>query len=153
VDLTGWQIDGGIQFNFASGRTLSPALTLWLPAVGCPASPLSAITIVGEFFKSLSHHNDEVVLKDANGDPVNKVITMTKVIGRVSPTGVARASNCAIRWRDNSKPEAWAASDETHKSVWSNYTYLAVAAADGGPTRWKRIVLGMLTEGNASGRY
>ena len=50
-------------------------------------------------------------------------------------------------WADNSQPEAWAASDETSRSSWSNYTYLAVSTNVLGPTLWNELQLGLLDAG------
>src|SRR2546423_540930 len=106
-----------------------------------------SIQIVGDFSKSLSHHNELIVLKDANDDPVNQVHYYDK--GHWSGFANRSGSSLELRdpWADNSKAEAWAASDERQKSVWSNYTYTAVAAIDGGPTRWNEFVLGLLADG------
>jgi hypothetical protein len=49
---------------------------------------------------------------------------------------------------DNSKPEAWAASDESGKSSWKTYTYSGVAAnLNGDPTQWNEFVMGLLDSG------
>jgi len=61
-----------------------------------------AITIGRGFFKILSHHNDEVVLKDATVIPVNKVHYYDKVIGGFRQPG---GSSLELRdpLADNSK--------------------------------------------------
>jgi hypothetical protein len=51
---------------------------------------------------------------------------------------------------DNSKAEAWAASDESAKSSWQTYTYRMVAAASVTPNadpQWREFVFGLLADG------
>jgi len=148
VDLTGWRLDGGIQFNFASGQTMAPGAYLVVAKKAEALRPLyPTITIVGDFSNSLSRHHDVVVLKDPNDDPVNRVPYYDE--GRWPMRANKGGSSLELRdpMADNSKAEAWAASDETHKSSWSNYTYSAVASNDNDPTVWNEFILGLLADG------
>lgn len=148
VNLTGWHIDGGIQYSFATGQTLAGGAYLVVAKHRADLQArYPAVSIVGDFSKSLSHHNDLIILKDANDDPVNQVHYFDE--GRWPAYANREGSSLELRdpMADNSKAEAWAASDEAPKSSWSNYTYSAVAAGDGGPTRWNELVVGLLAVG------
>lgn len=74
-----------------------------------------------------------------------------------SKRGLRRKERCCWRTNshldpeaDNSKAEAWAASDESSKSEWHTYSYRMVAqaslaaSADG---QWREFLLGLLGEG------
>src|SRR5204863_6091385 len=74
VDLTGWELSGGISYQFPPGKTIAPGAYL---VVAKHAAMLHAsypsIDIVGDFGGKLSGKGDFVVLKDSKGNPANQV--------------------------------------------------------------------------------
>ena len=48
---------------------------------------------------------------------------------------------------DNSRGEAWAASDETTTSSWNQYSIRRIAATDTGPIIWNEFAMGLLDDG------
>lgn len=148
VDLTGWRLDEGIDFRFAPGTTL-PAGGYLLVAkdVSYMLSNYPGITVVGPYTNDLSHRSDYLVLKDAANNPADEVRYFDG--GRWPEHADGGGSSLELRdpWADNAKPEAWAASNESGRSGWSNYTYRAIAQNILGPTLWNEFVLGLLDTG------
>jgi len=148
VDLTGWRIDGGIDFRFAAGTTVPTGGYLVLAKdVGYMQSNYPAITVAGPFTNKLSHKTDHLMLKD----PANNIADEVTYFDRGRWHEYADGGGSSLELRDpsadNSTPEAWAASDESGRSGWSNYTYRAVAVNVLGPTRWNEFILGLLDAG------
>ena len=74
VDLTDWELGGGISFDFPAG-TVIPAggyLVIAKDAAALAAKHPS-ITILGDYDQSLGNGGDLVVLEDANGNPADEV--------------------------------------------------------------------------------
>jgi len=148
VDLSGWSLGGGITYDFPPGQTLAPGA--YLVVAGDAAylrSLYPGITILGDFGKSLSHSGDTLVLYDAAGNSANQVRYFTD--GRWPLYAAGGGSSLELRDpnADNSRPEAWAASDETDRSSWQTYRYSAVAQTRVGPEQWNDFVLGLLGDG------
>ena len=148
VDLTGWRLDEGIHFRFAPGTTLPAGGYLVVARdVGYMQSHYPGVNVVGPFTNQLSHSDDSVVLKDAANNPADEVHYFDG--GRWPEYADGGGASLELRnpWADNTKAEAWAASDESARSGWSNYTYRAVAQNVLGPTLWKEFVMGLLDAG------
>ncbi|OQB94070.1 MAG: CotH protein [Verrucomicrobia bacterium ADurb.Bin118] len=148
VDLTGWRLEGGIEFAFAPGTTL-PADGYLVVAkdVGYMQSHYPDITVVGPYAKKLSRRSDALMLKDATGNPADEVRYFDG--GRWPAKADGGGSSLELRdpWADNAKPEAWAASDETARSEWVSCSYRGIAQNVLGPTLWNEFVLGLLEAG------
>jgi len=148
VDLTGWALGGGIGFGFAPATVL-PAGGYLVVAndVTYMQSNYPGISVVGPFTGKLAHHDDSVLLLDAAGNIANQVHYYNG--GRWPGYAAGGGSSLELRdpWADNSQPEAWAASDESGRSVWSNYTYSAVSTTVLGPAQWNEFQLGLLEAG------
>ena len=148
VDLTGWELAGGIHYAFTPGTLLAPGSYL---VVAKDAAALRtvypSIAIQGNFTNQLSHRTDRIVLRDAVQNTVNAVRYFDGSPWPSLPDGGGSSLELRDPRADNSKSEAWAASDESGKAQWQSYSYRAVAAADSGPTLWKEFALGMLDGG------
>ena len=148
MDLTGWAVRGGIGFRFAPGTTLPAGGYLVLANdIGYIHSNYPGTAVVGPFTGKLSHHDDLLSLTDAAGNVANQVHYFHG--GRWPDYAGGGGSSLELRdpWADNSQPEAWSASDESSRSSWSNYTYLAVSRNVLGPTLWNELQLGLLDAG------
>jgi hypothetical protein len=151
VDLAGWEFDRGIDYRFASGTTIPAGGYL---VVAKNAAQLRAlypgIEIVGDFAGTLSRREDLLVLKDPFGNPANAVHYFDG--GRWPEFADGGGSSLELRdpFADNSRAEAWAASDETASSAWQTYSYRSVAAASRTPNpdnQWREFVMGLLAAG------
>ncbi len=151
VDLTGWELDDGIRYKFAPGKTLAPGAYLVVAknAVALRTT-YPAIDIVGDFSGSLSSKGERLVLMEPTGNPADVVQYFSS--GRWSRFAGGGGSSLELRDpnADNSKAEAWAPSDESGKSSWQNYSYRMVAQAsvtanpDG---QWREFLMGLLGAG------
>jgi hypothetical protein len=108
------------------------------------------ITIVGDFGGGLSGRGDRIVLRDRVSNTADEVRYFDG--GRWPEYADGLGSSLELRNpnADNSKAEAWAASDETHKSTWRTFTYRMVAnipSANQQPTTWQDFILGLQSAG------
>jgi hypothetical protein len=81
ADLSGWQFNSGISYTFDQGTVLAPGdylivaqspeqvLTKWRSG----RFPLPADRVLGPFGGKLSNEEDELVLRDAQGEVVDQV--------------------------------------------------------------------------------
>ena len=133
VDLSGWELTGGIGFDFMEGTSLDAG----------------AYLVVSNFSRQLSNRGEEIVLEDAAGNPADKVHYIEG--GRWPSFADGGGSSLELRDpdADNSVPEAWAASDEGSRATWRTYTNRATAASSsvGPDSQWKEFVLGLLDSG------
>jgi Lamin Tail Domain/Carbohydrate binding domain/CotH kinase protein len=150
VDLTDWELDGGISYRFF-GQTIAPGGYL---VVAKDAAYLRTIypsvTIVGNFSGKLGRGGDEVILRDPSGNPADQVRYFDS--GRWPSYADGGGSSLELRDpnADNSKAEAWAASIEAGKTPWQNYSYRMVAAPSSTPSQdatWRDFIFGLLGDG------
>ena len=151
VDLTGWELGGGIRYQFSPGKTLAPGGYLVVAEYAAALRSLyPAMDVVGDLAGRLSGRSDLILLMDATGNPADEVRYFDG--GRWPEYANGGGSSLELRdaGADNSKAEAWAASDETAKASWQTYTYRMVAAIPAGsgqPTQWNDFILGLLDAG------
>lgn len=151
VDLTGWELDGAIDYKFADGQMIGPGEYLVIAKDGMSLAekhPGVAGQILGDFSGTLSNSNELIVLNDANGNPADEVHYYDG--GRWDALADGGGSSLELRDADsdNSSPEAWAGSDESSRSEWGTYTYRGVAQNDGlGNNIFHEFVLGLLNSG------
>ncbi|HWI58987.1 MAG TPA: lamin tail domain-containing protein, partial [Bacillota bacterium] len=148
VNLSGWKLDGGISYHFAAGQVLKANSYL---VVAKDAAALRAlypgVDLVGNISGQLSHNGETIVLEDPAGNPANRVHYYTA--GRWPAYADGGGSSLELRDpnADNSRPEAWAASDESSKASWQTYRYQAVADTLVGPELWNDFLFGLLSGG------
>jgi hypothetical protein len=152
VDLTGWtlEIDGQAAFSFPTGQTLAVGGYL---VVARDATYLRglypSIGIVGDLTRRLPGGGGNLALFDATGNPAN---ALTYGDGPPWPSyadGLGASLELRDPRADNSRPEAWAASDDRAKAAWQTITYRGTATVETAscPTLWKEFVLGLIGEG------
>ncbi len=152
VDLSGWKLSGGVSYKFAAGRTLAAGAYLVIADdLTTFHATYPAVDAVGNLGGKLSGNDDRIVLEDPVGNPANEVHYYSS--GRWPGYAGGGGSSLELRdpLADNSKAEAWAASDESGKSGWQTYTYRFVAIASS-PTptpdnQWRDFIMGLLADG------
>jgi hypothetical protein len=148
VDLTGWSLAGGIQYQFPFGKTISPGGYLVVAKDAAAFHALyPAVDSVGNFSGKLSHGGDLIVLNDAAGNPANQVRYYDSGHWPAYADGGGSSLELRDPKADNSKAEAWAASDESGKSAWQTYSYRMVAQTQVGTRQWNDFILGLLERG------
>lgn len=152
VDLSGWQLDDAVEFDFPAGTSLAPGSYLVVARDAEDMQlkyPEISEQIVGSFRGSLNNQTDRIVLLDANANPADVVEYYED--GQWPFAADGRGSSLELRDpdADNSRGLAWAASDESGKSSWKTYTYQGAAKRSSlGPDRtWEEFVMGMLADG------
>ncbi len=148
VDLTGWRLDRGINFDFPPGTSIA-ARDYLVVAEDAErfAGRHPGVTVVGDFTGTLSNASDVVELEDANRNPVDEVEYFDDGYWPHLADGGGSSLELRNPNADNRRAEAWAASDETERMGWKQYRYRKVAAANVGPTQWREFVVGLLEAG------
>lgn len=150
VDLSLWDFGEGIDFTFPENTTLASGEYLVIandPATLTAQHP--GITALGPFEGRLSRRSETITLRDQNNNPVDTLRYFDG--GRWPEKADAQGSTIELidPGADNSKPAAWAASDELSRTSWQNYTFRATASSSpvGNDSQWREFVFGMLEEG------
>lgn len=154
VDVSLWKFSNGITYQFPAGTPPIPANGYVVVAWNLPTfSTLHpAVTAVGPFSGSLSGSGETITLCDANGNVADEVPYSDS--GRWSQWADGGGSSLELRdpRADNSKGEAWDASDESAQAAWvtvASGTYRGLGAATNGdnPSNFNEFVFGLLDEG------
>ena len=151
VDLTGWSLDGGIDFDFQPGMSIAPNEHLVITGDMSSLTnkfPALADRIIGEFDRSLSNAGELVMLADDIGNPADEVRYYDD--GRWPESADGRGSSLELRdpLADNSVAESWAGSDESTSTDWQTYSYRGRASDNGiGNNIFHEFVLGLLDSG------
>ncbi|MDA0812198.1 MAG: lamin tail domain-containing protein [Verrucomicrobia bacterium] len=150
VDLSGWNISGGVSFDFPAGMVLAPgAFGVVVNDRALFSSHHPGVAVIGEFSGSISGSSDRLALSDLSDNPVD---TVNFYDGGRWP-GAADGGGSSLERRDadadSNTAESWAASDTSSASSWRTYSYRGVAApsAVGPDTQWREFVMGLLFEG------
>ncbi len=149
VDLTGFTIRGGVDFDIPAGTTIAPGEYL---VVAHDAADMAAaypgINVIGNFSGRLNNHDDLIRLRDPLDNPADEVHYYEGGRWPDLPDGNGSSLELRDPDADNSRAESWAASDETGNASWQTYTFRGTAAADTGPTGvWNEFLFGLLRAG------
>ena len=150
IDLGGWQFVDAVAYTFPAGTLLSAGAYV---VVAGDADTLRAAQpdadVIGDFSGHLDNASDRILLLDAHGNPADEVRYFDG--GRWPAAADAGGSSLELRdpRADNTVPEAWAASDESGRSVWETYSYRGDAdpSAVGPDGVWQELVVGLLDGG------
>ena len=149
VDLTGWELSGGIAYQFPDLTSL-PAGGYLIVAKDAAALATNhpAATIIGDFDGRLGNGGDLIILEDALGNPADEVRYYDRDKWHPSADGAGSSLELIDPRSDNRFAGAWAASDETTRSSWQTYSYEGVAVSDGlGNNVYHEFLLGLLAAG------
>jgi len=151
VDLTGWTVGGGVDFAFSPGTSIGAGQYLvvaWDADRLAAKYPEVADRIVGNFSGQLSNNDELIALTDSMGNPADEVHYYDG--GRWAYAADGGGSSLELRdpFSDNSRAEAWSASDETSRSTWQRYVYRGSGAnVRNDPARYNEFLLGLLNAG------
>ena len=148
IDLSGWELDDAVRYEFPLGTTLAPGeyLVVAKDSAALQAKYPSLTNVVGNFSGSLSNNDENILLLDNVGNPADEVHYYEA--GRWDRYADGDGSSLELRDpdSDNARGEAWAASDEASQATWQTYTYRGIAAATipGEPSLWRELAVGFL---------
>ena len=148
IDLSDWAFTEGVHFRFPGGSLLRSGQYLVIAEKpDALRSENPGIAVLGPFEGKLTRSGERLVLSDADGNPADTVEYSDA--GRWPEAADGGGSSLELQdpEADNTSPEAWAASDESARSEWVNYTYRARAVSAPGPTLWNECVLGLIDAG------
>ena len=150
VDLTGWKFDDGIGFDFADGLMLGAGEYLVVASdVEDMAARYPGINVVGPFSGTLSNRDDNIQLFDANKNLADEV----HYYEGGQWDSVADGGNSSLQLSDpnadNSSGRVWAASDESEKSEWVDYSFRGISEIDVTNRRpvFNEFIFGLLDSG------
>src|SRR4029079_9368189 len=93
---------------------------------------------------------ERLVLADASGNPANQVTFANDSPWPTAASGEGSSLELRDPRADNSRPEAWAPSNEAARGSWQTYTFEAMAApsVNGDTTRWNEFIFGLHERGS-----
>ncbi len=151
VDVSLWKFSDGIDFLIPAATPQIPAggflVVAWNPATFATLHP--GVTALGPFTGSLSGKGETITLRDANDNVADQVTYADG--GRWSQWADGGGSSLELidPDADNTRGEAWDASDESGDSTWQNVSITDAAALNPGsnPTTWNEFNFGLLNAG------
>ncbi|PYL01620.1 MAG: hypothetical protein DME19_00970 [Verrucomicrobia bacterium] len=153
VDLTGWRLEGAVDFTFPSNTVLAAdAYVVVANHAAALRAKYPGIAVLGDWSGKLSHRGDRIQLRDAQDNPVNEVSYYDDSPWPAYADGGGSSLELRDPRADNSVPEAWAASLEGAKTSWRRYSYRARAinpVYSPNLFSFHEFRLGLLSEGEA----
>ncbi len=151
VDLGGWKLRGGIEYDFPDSTFLESDHYLVVTSqVESLRTIYPDIDILGNFSGQLSDKDDRISLLDPTGNIADRMRYFDRGYWPAyADAGGSSLELCDPR-ADNAEAAAWMASDETTRSPWKSYSYRAIASPTSGgnePSQWNEFILGLLDAG------
>ena len=150
VNIGGWRVGGGIDFTFPANTMLTAGGHLVIAKNPGSFPVPGGVTVLGPWSGSLANSGETVTLFDSAGNPADEVKYLDG--GRWPGDADGEGSSLELRdpRSDNSLPEAWAASNESARRSWQNYSYrmTATASSVGPDGQWKEFIFGLLDGGD-----
>jgi hypothetical protein len=149
VNIGGWRFSSAVDYTFPPGTNLPAGgflIVAWDPAAFTALHP--GITALGPWTGRLSGKGERLRLRDAADNIVDEVPYFDS--GRWPQWADGGASSLELRdpSADNSRGEAWAASDESHRGSWQTISYEGLGASPNlGDSTYREFVMGLLTAG------
>ncbi len=151
VDVSLWSFTDGVSYQFPAGTpAIAPGgfvVIAWDTAAFTALHP--GVTPKGPWSGSLSGKGETITLSDANSNVADQVTYSDG--GRWSQWANGGGSSLELidPDADNSRGEAWDASDESSHSAWQTVSYSGQAtnAAGNDPTTWNEFIFGLLNNG------
>lgn len=149
IDLSGWELSGGIRYSFPDNTVLSPGGYL---VVARDSVALSAkhpgIAVIGDYSGQLGNSGDLIILEDDFGNPADEVQYRDSGQWHRETDGGGSSLELQNANSDNSLAEAWEPSDETARNIWQTYSYEQVAVDDSmGLNDFHELQIGLLNAG------
>ncbi len=151
ADLSGWQLAGGIDYEFPAGTRIEPGDYLVVANnVDALQEKYPSLAIVGNFERRLADGNDQLWLIDRSQNLVDEVHYYDDGSWPIYADGGGSSLELRDPHADNRRAEAWAASDERNDTDWVTVTYEGRATNplnSNDPEEWQELILGLLDAG------
>lgn len=149
VDLSGWQLAVGIRYTFPAGTVLGVDSYLVVAKVPGSFPTPPGTTVLGPYSGNLSNSGELLLLLDSSGNPADAVDYLDGDRWADEADGAGSSLELRNAHADNSLPESWAASDESHRRSWETHTYRATAGPSslGPDNQWREFVFGLIDDG------
>ncbi|MGI9242489.1 MAG: lamin tail domain-containing protein [Verrucomicrobiales bacterium] len=124
IDLTSWALEEGVTFTFPPGTSIAPGGYLVIAAnPDLTASAFPSANVVGPYDGNLANSGEYFRLVDEWDNIADEIHYSTG--GSWPALAAGGGSSLELRHpdMDNTKPTAWAASDESNKSTWQTFTF------------------------------
>jgi hypothetical protein len=146
VDLSGWSLAGGIQYNLPDITVIDPNSYLVIaPNVPAVQALYPAVTVVGGYQGGLSNRSDTIDVIDQHGNLVDHVTYFDHGRWSEQADGGGASLELSDPFADNNSPEAWVASRES--GPWQTVTFRGVMQSDGGTEQYREFIFGLLDSG------
>lgn len=123
IDLSGWTFSEGVNFTFPGGITLGAGDYLVIAAnERYTSSAHPSANVVGQYEGELANGGELLRLLDRWGNLADEVHFHTGGSWPLLASGQGSSLELRHPEMDNSKPTAWADSDESNKSVFQTFT-------------------------------
>ena len=128
VDVGGWSFSQGISYTIPTGTSIAPGgrLVVAQNAAFITANYPGATAVVGDYGGSLSNSGELVRLLDAAGNMADEVDYKTGGDWPRQADSLGSSIELINSNMDNDAGSSWAASDESTKGQWTNFTYTGV---------------------------
>ncbi|MCP4190749.1 MAG: hypothetical protein GY768_08980 [Planctomycetaceae bacterium] len=148
IDVSGWKLKEGVNFTFDS-NTQIPAKAHVVIASDAKAfaAEFPTATLVGEFSGSLANSGETILLVDTNNNPADRVRYLERGAWPEFADGGGSSLELQDPYADNSKGASWAASNESDKSQWQNYSVSKVTGNDLVNALYNEFIFGLLDSG------
>lgn len=153
IDLTNWQLDDAVRFDFPAGTIIAPGEYLLVARNARDLAekyPGLSHQIAGSYSGTLSNHDDHILLIDAHRNLADEVTYYEGGKWPEFADGGGASLELRNPFADNAHGGAWSASREAAKSQWRSYAYRGIAANLPGanvPSNYSEFSFGLLDAG------
>ncbi len=150
VNLGGWKLQDGAQFEFPNGTVLGAGEYLVIAKDAAAFSvAYPGVPVMGDYGGNLSNHDELIRLYDANSNLADEVHYFEGGRWPATPDGGGSSLELKDPDADNNHGESWAASDESDKGDWVTHTFRGVSQRDvyNQAARFNEFIFGLLDAG------
>ncbi|MHA3775157.1 DUF7453 family protein [Verrucomicrobiota bacterium sgz303538] len=154
VDLTGWRIRGGVDFDFPAGTIINAGSYLVIArSREYMAQVYPGVSVLGEWSGTLKNDGDLIRVIDNFGNLADEVDFRPGGDWPLLAAGQGSSMELLNPAMDNSRASAWRDSDESQKAQWQTYTVTGTfqqLRADGVPTDYKELHLNLVGDSHVA---
>lgn len=124
VPVGGWELDGAVRFTIPAGTTIPEGGYLVLARDAAAfAVKFPEVPVVGDWSGSLSNRHEELILRNVEGNPTDRVHYYDDQPWPAAADGDGSSMELRNPFLDNASPDAWRASSNADTSEWHDYEF------------------------------